>query len=167
MQKPTTIRRVTDLVENIITSLSLPDARRPPQCYLNEENPQVLAMENVGAFIKDIPQTMMDRLPDLIPYIDGFNRLVQNGDIISEPIRICLIQKDNRFLLIIEFELEQYGDYEKVFVINNADTRELLDYLVDNSVPLYENTDLIYNTPDPKPESLLPVKTDRIYLTPN
>lgn len=166
MQKTTTTQHITNLVDNIMVSLSQPDAGRPPHCYLNMENPPVLPMENIGVMMKDVPIEILSKLPDLVPYINIFNREITKGDVVLEPFKLCFIEKDQQYVLIIEFTLDKYGFFEKIFSINNLEARKLLEFFVDNSIPLYENETLIYDTPDPKPERTIPFDTANFILYP-
>ena len=65
--------------------------------------------------------------------------------------------------MILEALLNETGFFEEAYTISTEDASDLVRYLIDYSVPLYENEDLIYDQL-PKPQQQLPAKTDKIKL---
>lgn len=92
------LARIYTLSTNILTSLTLPNSRQPPRCYLNDENPPTLPIENLSVKVEDIPQSIMDRLVDLKPMLDKINILSKGGESLMEPVKISLIERKKSIL---------------------------------------------------------------------
>ena|SRR5579863_7132872 len=147
---------INDIVNVIIRSLNEPR---------NIEHP---SYDHVNVKIGDIPREIMNRLCDLQPVIGIMNREMRYSNDLESPVKITLYWCFE-YYLVLNAPFNGNVTWIYKFRMTQEDISELLQYLIDYSVPLYYSLPLCENNRiysfDPKPEPSLPKKTTKIPMT--